>query len=165
MLYHALASYSLHKVTNPLSVKTKVHTPRSPSALVSPAEREKVFLEVHIQNLTPDALWLQRMKFECAEGWDALDANIAQDPSTSDTISIFTGSMALLQPQDTRQYIYILSPKVVPPFPVTHAPGNIIALGRLDISWRSSFGEPGRLLTSVRAVLSISFLSTERTLM
>ncbi|KAI0085449.1 hypothetical protein BDY19DRAFT_896735 [Irpex rosettiformis] len=136
-------------VTNPLSVKTKVHVPRSPSALLSPAEREKVFLEVHIQNLTPDALWLQRMKFECAEGWDVIDANIAKDSPLSESITIFTGAMAQVQPQDTRQYIYILSPKVIPPFPVTHSPGSIIPLGRLDISWRSSFGEPGRLLTSM----------------
>lgn len=56
-----------------------------------------------------------------------------------------------MQPQDMRQYIYILSPKAVPEFPVTHAPGSVISLGRLDIAWRSSFGEPGRLLTSVRA--------------
>ena len=139
-----------------------MHIPRSPSALLSPPEREKVFLEVHIQNLTPDALWLQRMKFECAEGWNVLDANIAKDSLPSETTSIFTGSMALLQPQDTRQYIYILSPKVIPPFPVTHAPGSIIALGRLDISWRSSFGEPGRLLTSV-SMLRSSFSLVELT--
>ncbi|KAI0340658.1 DUF974-domain-containing protein [Trametopsis cervina] len=136
-------------VTNPLSVKTKVHVPRSPSALLSPTEREKVFLEVHIQNLTPDALWLQRMRFESAEGWDVMDANQTQTTQPTEETSIFSGSMALLQPQDTRQYIYILSPKIVPPFPITHPPGSIIPLGRLDISWRSSFGEPGRLLTSV----------------
>ena len=117
--------------------------------MLAPAEREKVFLEVHIQNLTPDALWLQRMKFECIEGWNAQDANQTKIFEDAENSSLFTADQALIQPQDTRQYVYILSPTIVTPFPATHAPGTIIPLGRLDISWRSAFGEPGRLLTSV----------------
>ena len=136
-------------MTNPLSVKTKVHTPRAPTATMSAVEREKVFLEVHIQNLTQDAMWLERMQFECIEGWQVRDANGLGSPPDGSVEELFTGSMALMQPQDIRQYIYILSPKVLPPFPVMHTPGSILALGRLDISWRSTFGEPGRLLTSV----------------
>ncbi|KAL7283181.1 hypothetical protein ACG7TL_002607 [Trametes sanguinea] len=135
-------------VTNPLSVKTKVHLPRSPTALLSSKEREKVFLEVHIQNLTQDAMWLERMQFECIDGWEAQDANILDNPATGSKEYLFSGSTALMQPQDLRQYIYILSPKALPPFPITHTPGSILPLGRLDISWRSSYGEPGRLLTS-----------------
>ena len=138
------------QVTNPLSVKTKVHLPRSPTALLSNEQREKVFLEVHIQNLTQDAMWLERIQFECVDGWQAQDANGLEDTSAGSEKSLFTGSTALMQPQDVRQYIYILLPVNLPPFPITHAPGAILALGRLDISWRSSFGEPGRLLTSVR---------------
>ncbi|RPD65869.1 DUF974-domain-containing protein [Lentinus tigrinus ALCF2SS1-7] len=135
-------------VTNPLSVKTKVHTPRSPTALLSSEERDKVFLEVHIQNLTQDAMWLERMQFECVDGWQVQDVNILDNTAAGSKEYLFSGSTALMQPQDIRQYIYILSPKVVPTFPATHAPGTILALGRLDISWRSSYGEPGRLLTS-----------------
>ena len=133
-------------------MKTKVHTPRSPSALMSAQEREKVFLEVHIQNLTQDAMWLERMQFECIEGWSVQDVNGLESSASADGTfeSLFSGSMALMQPQDIRQYIYILSPKVPPAFPVAHTPGSILGLGRLDISWRLSFGEPGRLLTSVR---------------
>lgn len=140
-------------MTNPLSVKTKVHVPRSPTALLSPAEREKVFLEVHIQNLTPDAMWLQRMRFEAVDGWQAEDANKSLAAGSKGDETIFSGPMALMQPQDTRQYVYILTPNELSSFPVTHAPGAIIPLGRLDISWRSSFGEPGRLLTSVSTLL------------
>ena len=133
-------------MTNPLSVKTKVHLPRSPSALLSKNEREKVFLEVHIQNLTQDALWFQRIGFECADGWDVEDINTVGGDSQD---ALFLDDNALMQPQDMRQYIYILSPKVLLDIPITHAPGSVISLGRLDIAWRSSFGEPGRLLTSV----------------
>ena len=134
-------------MTNPLSVKTKVHLPRSPSALLSRSEREKVFLEVHIQNLTQDALWFQRIGFECADGWNVEDINTAAADSQD---GLFLGDNALMQPQDMRQYIYILAPTVLSDLPFIHAPGSVISLGRLDIAWRSSFGEPGRLLTSVR---------------
>ncbi|KAK7693181.1 hypothetical protein QCA50_002747 [Cerrena zonata] len=137
------------QVTNPLSVKTKVHLPRSPSAMLSVAEREKVFLEVHIQNLTQDAMWLQRMHFESTDGWQVVDANGGNVAGKDPGESLFSGAMALMQPQDMRQYIYILTPSIIPPFPATHTPGAVIPLGRLDISWRSSFGEPGRLLTSM----------------
>ena len=147
------------QVTNPLSVKTKVHLPRSPTALLSGEERDKVFLEVHIQNLTQDAMWLERMQFECVDGWKAQDANYLDNATAATKDSLFTGSTALMQPQDVRQYIYILTPISLPPFPVSHAPGIILALGRLDISWRSSFGEPGRLLTSVRCDIGRSGLS------
>jgi hypothetical protein len=113
---------------------------------LSRSEREKVFLEVHIQNLTQDALWFQRVGFECADEWDVEDINMAAGDSQD---ALFLGDNASMQPQDMRQYIYILSPKAVPDLPITHAPGSVISLGRLDIAWRSSFGEPGRLLTSV----------------
>ncbi|KAH9483834.1 putative trafficking protein particle complex subunit 13-like protein [Psilocybe cubensis] len=135
-------------VTNPLSVKTKVHTPKSPSALLSDKEREKIFLEVHIQNLTQDAICFERMRLECTEEWEAVDGNVLTDENGHEE-SIFSGPTALMQPQDMRQYIYILTPKHIGITPPVHAPGSIIPLGRLDISWRSSFGEPGRLLTSM----------------
>ncbi|KAF8894395.1 hypothetical protein BD779DRAFT_1660406 [Infundibulicybe gibba] len=136
-------------VTNPLSVKTKVHVPRSPVALHTLSERDKVFLEVHIQNLTQSPIHFERMQLICADGWNA---------ETSDTIdanddrgwgSISNGLTGLLQPQDTYQYIYILTPTTESIFPVVYAAGSTIPLGRLDIAWRSTFGEPGRLLTSI----------------
>ncbi|KZS99027.1 DUF974-domain-containing protein [Sistotremastrum niveocremeum HHB9708] len=145
--------YYKFAATNPLSVKSKVHVPRSPGALTSASEREKVFLEIHIQNLTQDPMWFEKMAFDPVEGWSVLDANTAvMQPGASEPTkqlqSIFSGNNSLLQPQDLRQYIYILEPIVRPDFKAVLAPGTIVPLGRLDISWRSSFGEPGRLLTS-----------------
>lgn len=143
-------------VTNPLSVKTKVHVPRSPSALLDPIEREKVFLEVHIQNTTQEPMWFERIDLECAEDWTATDMNqIFLITGTGDTegaeesTPLFSGSMALMQPQATRQYIYVLLPTTIPTFPAPAQPGSVISLGKLDISWRTHFGEPGRLLTSM----------------
>jgi trafficking protein particle complex subunit 13 len=141
------------QVTNPLSVKTKVHVPQSPSALLSQYEREKVFLEVHIQNLTPVPLWFEKIRLEAVDGWDVVDANVFSTLKTGvkEGKSIFSDTMALMPPQDMRQYIYILTPTHPPRsrVPTPHAPGSVIPLGRLDICWRSSMGEPGRLLTSV----------------
>jgi trafficking protein particle complex subunit 13 len=128
-------------------VKTKVHSSKSPSALLSIVERDKIFLEVHIQNLTQDAICFERMSLECTDGWAMVDGNMLH--VGDDEQSIFSGSMALMQPQDIRQYIYILTPKSIELLPTVHVPGSIIHLGRLDISWKSSFGEPGRLLTSM----------------
>jgi trafficking protein particle complex subunit 13 len=138
---------STFQVTNPLSVKTKVHVPRSPTALLSSAEREKIFLEVHIQNLTPEPMWFERMSLEAVDGWTIVDENAIGTGPVKE--SVFSESSALMQPQDMRQYVYTMTPVLTPTLPVIHAPGSIIPLGRLDISWRSSFGEPGRLLTSV----------------
>lgn len=120
--------------------------PRSPTALMSPLERDKVFLEVHIQNLTSDPLQFERMQFECTDDWNVADINVLGNDNHE---KLFSGSQALMQPQDIRQYIYILTPKSVSLEPIVFPPGSTIPLGRLDIFWRSSFGEPGRLLTSM----------------
>ncbi|KAG8891072.1 hypothetical protein FRB98_000081 [Tulasnella sp. 332] len=148
--------YYKFTVTNPLSVKTKVHTPKSPTALMSRTEREKVFLEVHVQNLSTEPMCFERMALECVDGWDAEDINVWTPPlgdgggveenATGMITSVFSGATAVMQPQDIRQYLYILTPKVesIPAIPAIHQPGSNIPLGRLDISWRT-----GRLLTSV----------------
>ncbi|KAJ3728864.1 hypothetical protein C8R42DRAFT_716745 [Lentinula raphanica] len=78
--------------------------PRSPSALMVPAERDKVFLKVHIQNLTPEAIWFERMHFEAAEGWIARDTNVITIAGEEQSC-LYSGSTALMQPQDMRQYI------------------------------------------------------------
>ena len=87
------------------------------------------------------------MNLECTDGWAVVDGNTLH--TDDDERSIFSGSMALMQPQDMRQYIYILTPTVTDLLPTVPVPGSVIPLGRLDISWKSSFGEPGRLLTSM----------------
>ncbi|THH04821.1 hypothetical protein EW145_g5244 [Phellinidium pouzarii] len=137
-------------VTNPLSVKTKVHVPRSPTALLSRTERDKIFLEVHIQNLTQGPLWFEKIRLEAVDGWDVVDINdFTNGPEAN---SNKKSNMALMYAQDMRQYIYIMTPKVSSSnssVPVPPAPGTIIPLGRLDILWRSAMGEPDRLLTSV----------------
>jgi hypothetical protein len=100
-------------------------------------------------------MWFERIVFEPALGWDVQDVNLL--PGGQHTL--FSGPMAMMQPQDTRQYLYVLSENNPPSIPTQYTPGTVLPLGRLDISWRSSFGEPGRLLTSVSASLSFGVQS------
>ena len=99
-------------------------------------------------------MWFERMEFDCADGWNVADANKLPGADDDDDHRLFSGSTALMQPQAVRQYIYILTPTSSSSFPVVHPAGSVIPLGRLDISWRCQFGEPGRLLTSVRSGLN-----------
>jgi hypothetical protein len=135
---------------------------------MSPTERDKVYLEVHIQNVTQELMWFERLRFEPVEGLVAIDSNV-YTPTGSTTQSIFSGWSALMQPADVRQYLYIISPTDPTPSWSSPAAGSVIPLGRyavrsllnldslilnffrrLDITWRTTFSEPARLLTSVR---------------
>jgi len=97
-----------------------------------------------VQNLTQNPIWFEKMVFDCTESWTVEDVNFLQPG-----VNIFSDSNALMQPQDMRQYMYVLRPVSPSPMPPNYPAGQAIPLGRLDLSWRSSFGEPGRLLTSM----------------
>ncbi|CAG8483285.1 9482_t:CDS:1 [Acaulospora colombiana] len=58
--------------------------------------------------------------------------------------SVF-GNNSFLNPQDIRQYLYMLTPK---PQINDRLGRTVNALGKLDIVWRSHLGETGRLQTS-----------------
>ncbi|PVG02984.1 DUF974-domain-containing protein [Serendipita vermifera] len=136
-------------VNNPFSVKSKVHLPKSPTALMSKTEREKVFLEIHLQNLTQEPMWFEKLEFRPVDGWTSVDSKTSdQSPKIMDETEGRSPN-SLVHPQDTIQYVYTLMPAMIPVFPVKPVPGSVIPLGRLDMVWRSTFGEPGRLLTSM----------------
>ncbi|KAG8831583.1 hypothetical protein FRC17_002899 [Serendipita sp. 399] len=136
-------------VTNPFSVKTKVHLPRSPTALLSRQERAKVFLEVHIQNLTLFPMWFEHLEFRPVDGWVSTEENMLDDTNVLVGEAPIYGPKVMVQPQDTFQYLYTLIPSNISLFPTKEVPGSVIPLGRLDVAWRTTFGEPGRLLTSM----------------
>lgn len=100
-----------------------------------------MFLEVHIQNLTQKPMTFQRVLFECVDGWTVEDVNEG----------LYVGTAATVPAQEVRQYLYVLTPHLAKSRKIVNPPvaGSIIPLGRLDISWTTTFGEPGRLLTSV----------------
>ncbi|GAA95379.1 uncharacterized protein L969DRAFT_21802 [Mixia osmundae IAM 14324] len=126
-------------MSNPLSVKTKIHMAKSVTALLDKNQRETAYLELQIQNMTSAPLVFEQMRFEPSQGLTFVDANS----------SIFDNEAALLSPGDIRQYLYIVSPAVTPS-PVFES-GKVngqMNLGRLNIVWRTPNGEGGKLQTS-----------------
>lgn len=61
----------------------------------------------------------------------------------------------MLQPGNTRQLLYVLAPTPRPAFPKSslflphYTPGQILPLGKLDLTWTGPYGETGHLMTSV----------------
>ncbi|RHZ79237.1 hypothetical protein Glove_150g62 [Diversispora epigaea] len=70
--------------------------------------------------------------------------NIEEEEEEEEKESIF-GNNSYLNPQDIRQYLYMLKPK---PEVNDRLGRTTNALGKLDIIWRSHLGETGRLQTS-----------------
>lgn len=100
---------------------------------MSPTEKDKVYLEVHIQNVTQEVMWFERLRFEPVEGLVAIDGNVYQPAGAQTPSNIFSGWSALMHPSDVRQYLYIISP--TSPIPSWSAPpaGSVVPLGRYVI--------------------------------
>ncbi|CAG8586617.1 1895_t:CDS:1 [Funneliformis caledonium] len=77
------------------------------------------------------------------------DLNVKKEDFKSTKVSLeqesIFGENSYLNPQDIRQYLYMLTPK---PEIDDKLGRTTNALGKLDIVWRSSHGETGRLQTS-----------------
>ncbi|KAI5475043.1 molecular chaperone HtpG [Pseudohyphozyma bogoriensis] len=157
IVQHEIKELGLHalvykfQVSNPLSVRTKAHapSPSTASSYLSPTERQKVFLEVQVQNQGQAALWFEKMRFDPIPGWTVEDVNNASttnEDGKENVVKLFEGTSALLPPTAVRQYLYVLSQPVSAP---RATPGSSQPLGRLDIVWRTPHGEQGRLQTSM----------------
>ncbi len=107
------------QVLNPLSVKTKVNT----------LSDGKVCLEIQIQNLATVPLCLDKL------GFTANDIFSSQDLNDHDNFS----SSKIISPQDTRQYLFVLTPTDENDLACRTTPN----LGRLDINWKSTLGQSG----------------------
>lgn len=118
------------QVSNPLAVKTKLNN------MID----GRVFLEAQLQNVSAGLMFLERMKFEPSEHFQFEDLN--QNVSKQDA-TVFGDSF--IHPQDVRQYLYMLSPKNTQNDRISRTTN---ALGKLDIVWRSTMGDLGRLQTS-----------------
>ncbi|KAK3827561.1 MAG: hypothetical protein J3Q66DRAFT_305974 [Benniella sp.] len=149
------------QVLNPLSVKTKVNHPSSHPVSIqdsggntsvsttNTSRGGQVLLEAVVQNLSGVTMWMERMRFEVADPFTVNDLNVVieedDDDNSSETgpVSIFS-KHDYFAPNDVRQYLYVLTPK--PGKELLAKTTNV--LGKLDILWKSQFGETGRLQTS-----------------
>ncbi|KAJ2949010.1 hypothetical protein O0L34_g5950 [Tuta absoluta] len=132
--YNTLASFRKFfkfEVMKPLDVKTKFYN----------AESDDVYLEAQVQNITSGPITLEQVSLESSQQFTVKSLN-----EIDDNISVF-GDVTLLQPQESCQYLYCLTPKenVSQEIKLLAAAKNI---GKLDIVWRSNLGEKGRLQTS-----------------
>ncbi|KAG0166397.1 hypothetical protein DFQ28_007258 [Apophysomyces sp. BC1034] len=123
--------YEKFQVANPLAVKTKLNN------LVD----GRVFLEAQLQNVSAGPMYLERMKFEPSEHFNFQDLNCIV--GSEDDASVFGNHF--IHPQDVRQYLYLLTPRDPHNDRIARTTN---ALGKLDILWRSSMGDVGRLQTS-----------------
>ncbi|XP_032787560.2 trafficking protein particle complex subunit 13 isoform X2 [Daphnia magna] len=127
--------YYKFQVLKPLDVKTKFYN----------AESDDVYLEAQIQNTTLDKpLCLDKVTmepsslFKVQAGWGTSWSNASQ---------LFGGIVNIVQPGEIRQYLHCLKPK-------QDVRGNLRLLrgesniGKLDLTWRTTIGDRGRLQTS-----------------
>lgn len=119
------------QVLKPLDVQTKFYNAES-----------EVFLEATIQNITAQAINLERVELEPSESYSVTSLN-----QTTEGKSVFC-SISKLQPQNSCQFLYSIKPiaSLASDLKAMKLATNI---GKLDIVWRSSnFAERGRLQTS-----------------
>eukprot|EP01134_Creolimax_fragrantissima_P006706 CFRG6706T1 len=138
-------------IKNPLAVKTKVYN----------VEKE-VFLEAQVQNLIAVPMMVESMRFDPNPLFVLSDLNSIEEEhlvknrgqnSNGDSVCIGDSGMnarttmgrtPYINSNDIRQYLYRLAPRI----PDDPAAKVATVVGKLDISWRSSMGEVGRLQTS-----------------
>jgi hypothetical protein len=154
------------KVTPPLAIKTRIHTPVTPMFLLDPTRRSDLHLEVLVQNTSMTGLVFDKVLLEPVKGL------LSSSATNSEIIKLQrlnqqSSSNETLFPDDTRQYLFTLSPDETYPvkegesstssstgtprsvFPPSYTPGSILPLGRLDMAWFSApYREAGRLQTS-----------------
>ncbi|KAG1470892.1 hypothetical protein G6F56_002427 [Rhizopus delemar] len=133
------------EVANPLAVKTKFHH----------MSGGRVFLEAQLQNISDKPMFLERMKFEALEYFEYESLNQRVDEEDQ---SVFGDRF--IHPQDVRQYLYMLSPRLSSTDRLSRTTN---ALGKLDIVWRSAMGDMGRLQTSqlTRKVPLLEFIEVQ----
>jgi len=118
------------QVMKPLDVKTKFYN----------AESDEVFLEAQVQNITQSTISVDRVTLEPSHTFTV--TNLVADP-TSDQGVVAKG--LCLQVQDSWQYLFCLKPRP------EHNNKNlklVTNIGKLDIVWRTSLCDRGRLQTS-----------------
>jgi len=158
------------QVHNPIAVKTKVNS----------LSDGRIFFEAQIQNTSQDRMFLEKVSFEPHESYHCKDLNYVvqqmtpylnepnkhgqenRNPNVGDgTVatkqkSIF-GSSNILLANNVRQYLFMLEqiPGISP----------LNKLGKLDIQWRTNFGEVGHLQTSTlsRKIPPIEYLHVKVT--
>ncbi|KAK0393620.1 hypothetical protein QR680_000312 [Steinernema hermaphroditum] len=119
-------------VTKPIDVRTKFYN----------AENNDVYLEAQIQNTCSVPMILEKVELDPSEFYTCSEI---KPPETEDSRGSYC-SAKFLSPKDVRQYLYCLTPKTGE-HSLNYYRG-VTSIGKLDMCWRTSMGERGRLQTS-----------------
>ena len=98
----------------------------------------------------PIPMFLYSVTLQAAAFYNATDLNdfklvdgTSEEDDSGEPTTTF-GKLTYLNPQDSRQYLYRLSPKDANDAAIR----TNMQIGKLDVSWRTNLGEQGRLQTS-----------------
>ncbi|EEF43247.1 probable trafficking protein particle complex subunit 13 homolog isoform X2 [Ricinus communis] len=118
-------------VANPLSVRTKVRV-----------VKETTYLEACIENHTKTNLYMDQVEFEPAQHWSAKIIKDDEKQSEKDSLTreIFKPPVLIRSGGGIHNYLYQLRLSA-------HGAAQSNVLGKLQITWRTNLGEPGRLQT------------------
>uniref|UniRef100_A0A915AJ06 Trafficking protein particle complex subunit 13 n=2 Tax=Parascaris univalens TaxID=6257 RepID=A0A915AJ06_PARUN len=117
-------------VTKPIDVRTKFYN----------AENNDVYLEAQIQNTSATPMILEKVVLEPSDFYTSIEIPPPVLLSESSKKQFY------LNPKDIRQYLYCLRPKTAD-YSLNYYRGGT-SIGKLDMVWRTSMGERGRLQTS-----------------
>ncbi|KAJ6999782.1 hypothetical protein NC653_010510 [Populus alba x Populus x berolinensis] len=104
--------------------------------------QETTYLEACIENHTKTNLYMDQVEFEPAPNWSAkiLKADEHKSEDNSPSREIFKPPVLVKSGGGIRNYLYQLSLS-------SHGSAESNVLGKLQITWRTNLGEPGRLQT------------------
>eukprot|EP00118_Oscarella_pearsei_P015312 m.137562 g.137562 ORF g.137562 m.137562 type:complete len:420 (+) comp38219_c0_seq54:20-1279(+) len=122
------------QVTKPLDVKTKFQE----------GAKKEIYLEALVHNITSDPMFMESVTLDVMSQYHVDDLNTYLTSSGSRELTF--GRNSYLNPKDQRQYLYKLTPTGPMVFDPKKSP--VSSIGKLDIVWRTSMGEKGRLQTS-----------------
>lgn len=124
-------------VANPLSVRTKVRM-----------VKDLTFLEACIENHTKANLYMDQVEFQPAQHWSATvltaDMGLGEKNSNSDG-ELFKPPVLIKSGGGIHNFLYQLKLSSQESTQTRIEGSNI--LGKLQITWRTNLGEPGRLQT------------------
>ncbi|KAL4236616.1 Trafficking protein particle complex subunit 13 [Mactra antiquata] len=130
----AFRKFFKFQVLKPLDVKTKFYN----------AESDDVYLEVQIQNITPGPVYMEHVRLDPSNTYRSEELNTLEGVKSPGNVF---GRVDYLNPADTRQYLYCLTPKAEL-YLENKVLKGVTNIGKLDIVWKTNLGEKGRLQTS-----------------
>uniref|UniRef100_A0A7E4W704 Trafficking protein particle complex subunit 13 n=1 Tax=Panagrellus redivivus TaxID=6233 RepID=A0A7E4W704_PANRE len=118
-------------VNPPIDVRTKFYNAEDNL-------NNDVYLEAQIRNLCPSAIVLEKVTLDAVEAY--ICREIRPPASTDEVGNVY------LPAKSVRQYLFCLTPNTSDNSLVHYR--GLTTIGKLDMCWRSSMGEKGRLQTS-----------------